>query len=153
VQEKAELEQQAVAKQAGEKQPLSLQPSPGDAPSKRAKTAAGRDSFGLSGDDLEVVYHRSAGGVDVGRGISSPKTDTRNERVQASKDVTTSRKHITAQVTDQGLLVVAKRPCVVKWSSGTETRLATEPEAVLSQGDCIELLYHLGSAGTEYEVH
>ena len=158
VQEKVEVEQQAVAKQAGEKRPLSLQPSPGVVPPKRAKAAAGRDSFGLSGDCFEVAFHRSAGEVDVGRGVSCPKSDTGNERVQISKSVYISRKHITAQVTDQGLLVVAERPCAVKWSSGTVTRLATGSTAVLSQGDCIELLYKVGdgihgAVGIKYEVY
>jgi hypothetical protein len=73
--------------------------------------------------------------------------------VRISKSDMMSRRHIMAQVTDQGLLVVAKRPCVVKRSSGTETDLATNSLAVLSQGDRIELLYHLGPVGTEYEVH
>jgi hypothetical protein len=64
VQDKAEVEQQAVAKQAGEKRPLPLQPSSGVVPPKRAKVAAGRDSFGLSGGCFEVgAFHRSAGEV------------------------------------------------------------------------------------------
>ena len=94
----------------------------------------------------------------MGRGVSCPKSDTGNERVQISKSVYISRKHITAQVTDQGLLVVAERPCAVKWSSGTVTRLAMGSAAVLSQGDCIELLYKVGdgihgAVGIKYEVY
>jgi hypothetical protein len=53
----------------------------------------------------------------------------------------------------------SERPCAVKWSSGTVTRLATGSAAVLSQGDCIELLYQVGDGmhgavgSTKYEVH